>query len=328
MPLSSTVLAAWLEHILVSYYLIRPLKNPVLRGLLVFTPCLVLTLITCRHLPAFYGSTMFILAISWLLSIRLIHLTLFSGRKALSLQTFLSRILWIVFPFRSDRSALPVWPIAAQLVLFVVKLFVHHWLYQWLMSCGDGISYGRIVLFFGSMMTVSYLFDGEAVALRLVTREKYFMESFTNFPILSCSLREFWGRRYNRFVSTILKESIFEPIRAEWSAPTTAGLLTFIVSGLLHAHLAWVLFNDIPAAFSALIYFILHGLVCCLEVHVKIRLPVVIRWMLTQGFLLVTAPMMLRPFLEKGSPFLALNPPPFLHSNWLPKLPIASFCSK
>ena len=43
------------------------------------------------------------------------------------------------------------------------------------------------------------------ILVRIVTRDKYTLESSTNFPIFSLSLREFWGQRYNRIVGTILK---------------------------------------------------------------------------------------------------------------------------
>ncbi|CAF5087227.1 unnamed protein product, partial [Rotaria sp. Silwood1] len=48
------------------------------------------------------------------------------------------------------------------------------------------------------------------------------------------SLREFWGRRYNRLAGTVFRECVFQPINSCLSSPLIAAISTFVVSGLLH----------------------------------------------------------------------------------------------
>ncbi|UJR20073.1 hypothetical protein I4U23_023205 [Adineta vaga] len=167
-------------------------------------------------------------------------------------------------------------------------------------------------------MTISYILDVEAVFIRILTKDKYTIESFTDFPISSTSLREFWGRRYNHFVDTIFKESIFEPICKEFSSSTIGGLITFIVSGLLHIYLTSVLFNDYSFLILTFLLFFLHGLVCCFEANIKVKLPHYIGWLTTHLFLLLTT--------GQGSTFILLNPPPLIDSKWIPKLFVPNFC--
>jgi hypothetical protein len=96
-----------------------------------------------------------------------------------------------------------------------------------------------------------------------------------------------------------------------------AGLMTFVVSGLLHVHLASVVIDDRLALFPTFMFFVLHDLACCAEAKIKSSLP---------AFLLVTAPLMVSPFIQEGSTFLMLNPPPLIDTSWIPKLPVPLFC--
>ena len=181
-------------------------------------------------------------------------------------------------------------------------------------------------MFYLSMTTLSYMYDTGMVLVRIVTRDKYTLESFTNFPIFSLSLREFWGQRYNQLTNTVLKESVFQPMRLEFSSSAIAGFITFIISGLLHVHGALVAFDDtLSPSFQAFLFFVLHGIACYLETDMKIQLPEYVRWLITHIFLLITAPLMFGPFM-KSSTSLINTPPPFLNVEWIPKLPIPNFC--
>ncbi|CAF3989537.1 unnamed protein product, partial [Rotaria sp. Silwood1] len=145
-------------------------------------------------------------------------------------------------------------------------------------------------------------------------------------PIFSLSLREFWGQRYNRWVGTIFKESIFEPIRSEFSSSTIGGLTTFIVSGLFHVHAAYVTFGDISTLFPSFMFFFLHGIGCFLEAKVKIQFSQHVGWLLTHAFLLITAQLQVAPFIENS--VIKQNPSPFYNVGWIPKLPIPNFCPR
>jgi hypothetical protein len=154
------------------------------------------------------------------------------------------------------------------------------------------------------------------------------LKPLTNFPFLSQSLREFWGRRYNQLVGTILRESIFQPVLQHLSSSTVASLIVFLVSGLLHVHLAFVTFKDSRSTVSTIIFFLLHGMTCTIEARTPLRLPIPIPWLLTQVFLLATASLQIGPITRVGPDFYAVNTPPLFEQKWIPKLPVPNFCPK
>jgi hypothetical protein len=147
-------------------------------------------------------------------------------------------------------------------------------------------------------------------------------------PFLSRSLREFWGRRYNQLVGSLLKESIFELVRRLFSfSPTAAALTSFTLSGLLHAHVAVAAFGA-SSALPALTFFLLQGAACCVEAFYSINLPKPIGIAVTHMFLLVTAPLYIGLFTSAGPNYFALNPPELFNAKWLPQLPVPKFCPK
>ncbi|CAF4941240.1 unnamed protein product [Rotaria sp. Silwood1] len=326
MVLSLFVLIGWFVCIFICYYVIRPISNKLIRFFLIFFLCILLTYITCKNLPRFYVSSLIIVALCWLMSIRLISLILFSKTTLLTYQTFLLKILWIYLPILPKNKVKNQWSIIYHIILIIIKLLINHWIYRWFIKCGMEVSYERTFLFYLFIMTISYIFDIEMIIIRILTRDKYTLESFTNFPILSLSLREFWGQRYNHIINTILKESIFEPIRLEFSSSTIAALITFIISGLLHVHACFVAFDDKSILFPTFMFFFLHAIACSIETHMKIKRPEHAGWILTHAFLLITSPLMIRPFIEKGCPFIMINPPPLINIEWIPKLSLPKFC--
>jgi hypothetical protein len=326
MILSLITFVGWFGCMIICYYVIRPNPNKLVRIVLTLFLCTPLSYITCQNLPQFKAFSILTVAACWLTSIRLIHLTVFAEKTLLSFQSFLLKIVWIVFPFLRKTSSENQWPLIFQLLLIVIKLLINHWIYRWSMNCDTRVSCARILMFYVSIVTVSYLMDAGTVLVRILTRDKFTLESFTNFPIFSLSLREFWGQRYNRIVNTILKESVFQPIRLEFSSSTVGGLTTFIVSGLIHVHVAFVTFNDTSSLFPTFMFFLLHGIACSLEANMKLELSEHVGWLLTHIFLLITAPLMLGSFIKEGSQFSMHNQPPLFNAEWIPKLPIPNFC--
>jgi len=81
-------------------------------------------------------------------------------------------------------------------------------------------------------------------------------------PLLSQSLSEFWGRRWNLGFRQLAHELIFHPLYKRIGV-TSAGLLVFVVSGLIHD-----LVISLPARAGyglPTLYFILQGLGVTLE---------------------------------------------------------------
>jgi hypothetical protein len=83
--------------------------------------------------------------------------------------------------------------------------------------------------------------------------------SFNNFPMLSSSLSDFWGARYNLLISNYLRKLIYTPLRVRGFAPPFSIFSTFVVSGLLHAYVAYFAFEAEDRLFRSFIFFSLHG---------------------------------------------------------------------
>ena len=324
--LSSLLFSCWLGHILTCYYFIRSISSTFIRIHFTIIPCVLLTYYTSRNLPEYEAVSSLIIILSWMISIRLVHLTIFATDKQLTFRSFIGKVFWMLFPVLPIASKRNEWPIKYYFILIVSKVLFSHWIYRCLLMCETGVSYGRVLMFYGFLTTTSHPLDVAAILVRILSGNRYTVESFTNFPLFSLSVREFWGQRYNRILGTILKESIFEPIRSIFSSPTIAGLTTFVVSGLLHIHIAFIIFGGTSFLLSTFLLFLIHGLACSLETKVKIQFPKYIQLLLTFIFLLLTAPLSFEPSLRKESPFLLKNPPPLYNVNWIPKLPVPCFC--
>ena len=326
MPLTVVTLGSWFGHIIICYYLIRSIPNTLIRVIFTLLPCVILSYKSCLDLLQYDAYSLIIVASCWLTSIRLIDMIILTRENVLTFQQFLLKIVWIYFPILPLKSKRNEWPLKFYFLLIVFKLLVNHWLYRWSLTCQPKINYEKIFLFYMSMITISYMYDMVIVFIRILTRDQYTFESFTNFPIFSLSLREFWGLRYNRIIGTVLKESVFEPMCRKFSSRTIGALTTFIVSGCFHVHMAFVTFDDVGYLFPAFMFFVLHGVACGFEVRMKMKLSAHVRWLLTHAFLLLTAPLLLEPFVKKGSPFLVVHPPPLIHYEWLPQLPAINLC--
>uniref|UniRef100_A0ACD5WV50 Uncharacterized protein n=1 Tax=Avena sativa TaxID=4498 RepID=A0ACD5WV50_AVESA len=83
------------------------------------------------------------------------------------------------------------------------------------------------------------------------------MEPQVDRPYLASSLREFWGRRWNLMVPSILRPSVYGPVRARFG--DAAGVLaSFLVSGLMHELIFYYLMWQPPSGDVAA-FFVLHG---------------------------------------------------------------------
>ena len=110
-------------------------------------------------------------------------------------------------------------------------------------------------------------------------------------PILSRSLSEFWGKRWNRAVGRWLHDNAFRPVAVRLGIP--AGVLAaFVVSALLH-FIPLLLISNLAAATWMGSFFVLHGILVLVESKLRIGGRV-----LTIATFLVTAPMFVGPMLE------------------------------
>ena len=258
-----------LIHIIVCFYLIRPLRTFSHRALLTIIPCLILIYFGCQDLPHYHMTSVVAVSLYWMISIRLVHLIVFSPDEIHSIRLYAWKLIWFFIPIVPCQSKNSI---SFYLILAGIKILLNHWIYQWMRICAPNDSYGRVGMFFINVCTGTFLNDIQIAVVRLITRNKYSVLEFNDYPFLSKSVREFWGRRYNRLVGIFLKESVFDPVRRlPYSSTTMAAFASFIMSGLLHAHVASAAFGGSPL--SSFMFFILQGIACCAEVSCPFTPP-------------------------------------------------------
>ncbi|CAF3592520.1 unnamed protein product [Rotaria sp. Silwood1] len=263
-----------------------------------------------------------------MVSIRLFHLVVLTPDTFPTFSSFTAKCLWILLPVIPCQSKEKQWPIIFYLIFGVVKFILNRWLHRWLLICESNDSYMRVFIYFLSILTFSYVVDIETVFVRIITRDKYTLQSLNNFPFFSQSLREFWGRRYNRIISTIFNESIFRPLSLFIPSRSIVSLLIFIISGLFHVHIVFIVFNEPSSALPTFACFFLNGIACCIEAHLAIKLPPLLGWLVTHSVLFVTAPMCLGTFARDKSVFFGLDGLSTYGDQWISKLPMPKSCPK
>ncbi|KAL6640230.1 hypothetical protein ACP70R_022079 [Stipagrostis hirtigluma subsp. patula] len=89
------------------------------------------------------------------------------------------------------------------------------------------------------------------------------MEPQVDRPYLASSLRDFWGRRWNLMVPSILRPSVHRPVRARLG--NAAGVMaTFLVSGLMHELIFYYIMWSLPTG-EVTAFFLLHGVCTAAE---------------------------------------------------------------
>lgn len=123
-------------------------------------------------------------------------------------------------------------------------------------------------------------------------------------PLISKSLQEFWGRRWNLMVTDILRPSVYDPVRLLWGVQ--AGVIaSFVVSGIMHELLYYYVGLGWPTG-EAFSFFLLQGLSILVEAMAR-REGWWWRWPLvgtvfTVGYVMVTGTsLLLQPLLRSGT---------------------------
>ena len=315
----------FLCHIVVCFYVVRTIQSIFVRAIVTLVPCLILTYLGCSHLPYFEIGSIMIICLYWFFMIRMIHMIVLVPDEQTSFFRYLWKFAWVLMPIVPCQTTQPI---VYDLAVGFSKFFITLWINRWLLICEPSDSYIRIVMFFVSVCAATFINEIQIVAVRIITRNKYTILDFNNYPFLSQTLREFWGRRYNRLVNTLLKESIFYPVHRSLKLTTTlAALSSFIVSGLLHAHVAIAAFGA-SSAIPAFLFFFLHGLGCSVEALWPFSVPKPLKILLTQIFIIITGPLYLGLFTRVGPKFVELNKPMLFDTIIIPSFLVPSFCPK
>lgn len=104
------------------------------------------------------------------------------------------------------------------------------------------------------------------------------LESQFNEPYLATSLQDFWGRRWNLMVTSILRPTVYNPtqnvfiriMEQRW-AQLLGVIATFVVSGIMHEVIYYYLAR-VPPTWEVTWFFILQGICVAIEVFLKKKL--------------------------------------------------------
>ncbi|OMO61484.1 hypothetical protein CCACVL1_23482, partial [Corchorus capsularis] len=108
--------------------------------------------------------------------------------------------------------------------------------------------------------------------------DRYEVVQLFNKPYLATSLQDFWGRRWNRYSSNILRETVYSPTRnmlnginyvGVGTARILALICSLVVSGVLHEMLFYYITCGKKPTLEVTCYFVLQGLAIALEAAVK-----------------------------------------------------------
>src|SRR5262249_23617594 len=120
-------------------------------------------------------------------------------------------------------------------------------------------------------------------------------------PILSRSVQEFWGERWNRIVSAWLAANCLWPL-ARRRRPLLGLAAAFAASALLHAYLTWAALA-LPSAMEMGVFFLIQAVIVLFERRVGVpRWPGAAARAWTVATLLLTSPLFVGPFLELFDP--------------------------
>lgn len=97
-----------------------------------------------------------------------------------------------------------------------------------------------------------------------------------NHPYLATSLQDFWGRRWNRMSSNILRQTVYDPTRHGLQgtigigpAKVVATITTLVVSGVMHELAFYHITCGMKPTWEVTWFFVMHGVCMVLETGLK-----------------------------------------------------------
>ena len=281
-------------------------------------------------LPWHEMSSIMQVSLLWMLGIRLVGWMAVppAELQQVGFLSYVGSFLWFAVPVHANKSARrPFGQIvvkALQLSLIVLlKMMLIPILQSWLLRCVSSAGGGQVLaqwdhyreaviytsLFFVLAVCGTFSMDVMEALVPLISSDRFRFLGFNDTVFFATSVRDFWSRRYNRLVSTLLHDSVFVPLRrhANWP-PIAAAFGAFLVSGILHMHVAHIGFRS--GVLSALCFFILQAAASSVStIPSAPALPAPLAWLFTQLFLMATSPLYLGLFVFASPDYLLKNPP-------------------
>eukprot|EP01129_Flabellula_baltica_P004024 TRINITY_DN1376_c0_g1_i8.p1 TRINITY_DN1376_c0_g1~~TRINITY_DN1376_c0_g1_i8.p1 ORF type:complete len:338 (+),score=48.37 TRINITY_DN1376_c0_g1_i8:114-1127(+) len=268
--------------------------------------------------PPFVMGSMMTSSLYGIIFIKMVH-TFLSDDSELSIKMYLWSFFYLLLPLQfvpeSEQKKGFLGRLGRSVVYVCVGFFnlvVLHFTFDYMKLCLEepeimkavrsdyllNMKYSVVILL--NIVSVSF-FDFLNAVLWIVTLGKIEVLDFNRLPILSTSFKEMWGRRYNRLVSELLKETVFLPSIKAYGSPALSGMLSFVVSGLLHTYVSIIMFQE--GLITSFFFFIVNGFYCLVETFAEKQLgyrkvPGVIRWAITMSLLILSSPLYLGLFVQ------------------------------
>ena len=113
--------------------------------------------------------------------------------------------------------------------------------------CWSHILLSHVIITVLGNLSLALSMTGVSVLAGLLTGLE-FNDHVTDFPLFfSTSHSEFWGSRWNNLIHNDLKQGVYKPIRAWTGNRALASVATFVLSGIQHEHVWWMIFTPTTA---------------------------------------------------------------------------------
>lgn len=259
------------------YYISSRISKGFLR-LLSLLPIFIIFLL----IPLFFSSVHLCVIsaffLTWLANFKL-ALFAFDQEPLSPLPSTLSRFFcFACFPIKTNQTPssnrihnkpMSKWGLASKVIIISFLLYLY----------GKNYHNSLSQLPFLAIFTVHIYLEVEFVLFSIGTLLSKLLgceiEPVFNEPYLATSLQDFWSRRWNRMVPSVLRPTILIPVQqytARLIGPNLAfyaGVLaTFLVSGLMHELIYFYFIRKSPT-WEVTCFFVLHGVVTSLEIWVK-----------------------------------------------------------
>jgi len=159
-----------------------------------------------------------------------------------------------------------------------------------------------LVLYF--VLNLTALADLALALARLLGADT---EELFDAPLLAISPREFWSRRWNRYISRFALRHVARPLGPRWPRPVVM-MAVFVASAVFHEYFAWGAAGPATRPGTMTAFFLAQGLVVALgeRFPAPAAVPRVLRHLATVAWMLVTAPWFFAslrpPLMEFGFP--------------------------
>ncbi|KAJ0246151.1 long-chain-alcohol O-fatty-acyltransferase 1 [Hirschfeldia incana] len=216
--------------------------------------------------------------LTWLANFKL-ALFAFDQEPLSPLPSTLTRFFcFACFPIKTNRNPsstrtynkpMPKWVLASKIIIFSFLLHLYR----------NNYHNSLTQLPFLAIFTVHIYLESEFILFSTGTLLSTLLgceiEPVFNEPYLATSLQDFWSRRWNRMVPSILRPTVHIPVQ-QYTTPLIgpkmgfyAGVLaSFLVSGLMHELIYFYIIRKSPT-WEVTCFFMLHGVVTSLEIWVK-----------------------------------------------------------